>query len=87
MKNTDSTFYSPGCGKALGSRCIAQGHMVECSVHPGVYSLPGNECATCAKVRDAAERKAAAEAAKAEKAEAAKAKKAEAAGGKKKKTK
>lgn len=41
--------------------------MEECSTHPGVYSKPGNECATCRNVREAEERaaaKAAKEAAK-----------------------
>lgn len=57
---------SGGCGKSFSSKCVKNGHMIECSVHPGEYSLPGNSCATCVAVAEAAARaaKKAAEAAK-----------------------
>lgn len=43
--------------------------MTECNVHPGVYFLPGNSCATCVAVAEAAARAAARAAKKAAKGE------------------
>ncbi|KAI1202508.1 hypothetical protein F5X97DRAFT_319192 [Nemania serpens] len=46
-----------GCYKTFKSRCVKQEHMIECRIHPGIYSLPGNTCATCIKVERAAEKR------------------------------
>ncbi len=57
---------SGGCRKSFSTNCVRKGHMIECSVHRGVYFLPGNSCATCVAVAEA-EARAAKKAAKGKK--------------------
>ncbi|RPB07805.1 hypothetical protein P167DRAFT_578860 [Morchella conica CCBAS932] len=53
--------HCPGGNHALDrSRCPKKGHVVQCPIHPDIYSFPGHQCATC-KVIDQAEERAAKE--------------------------
>ncbi|KAI5840872.1 hypothetical protein DFP73DRAFT_529054 [Morchella snyderi] len=51
--------YIPTCQKVFDrSRCPKKGHVIQCPIHLGIYSAPGNECATCKVIRQAEDREA-----------------------------
>lgn len=47
---------SPTCKKSASSRCVKQGHLIQCRRHSDKYYMPGSQCVSCVNEAAAAER-------------------------------
>ncbi|KAI1120684.1 hypothetical protein F5Y10DRAFT_272831 [Nemania abortiva] len=56
-KKQKASHHCLGCKETFRSRCVKKAHMVECPVHPGLYSLPTEECVRCVEIEESEERR------------------------------